>query len=45
MGDMEKGKSCGACHNGKDAFSSSGDCDKCHRAFKPGVITFKTDAR
>jgi c(7)-type cytochrome triheme protein len=43
MGDMEKGKSCGICHNGKDAFSSSGDCEKCHKAFKPGVVTFKTD--
>ena len=29
MAQMEKGKSCGACHNGKDAFSS-GDCLKCH---------------
>jgi c(7)-type cytochrome triheme protein len=43
MGDMEKGKSCGTCHNGKDAFSSAGDCEKCHLKFKPGVITFKTD--
>ena len=43
MGDMEKGKSCGTCHNGKDAFSSNGDCEKCHQKFKPGVITFKTD--
>jgi c(7)-type cytochrome triheme protein len=31
MGDMEAGKSCGACHNkGKDAFSVQGDCGKCH---------------
>jgi len=29
MAQMEKGKSCGTCHNGKDAFSS-GDCLKCH---------------
>ncbi|HZV81335.1 MAG TPA: c(7)-type cytochrome triheme domain-containing protein, partial [Geobacteraceae bacterium] len=31
MGDMDKGKSCGACHNGKDAFKSSDDCVKCHK--------------
>lgn len=31
MLDMEKGKSCGACHNGKTAFSSKGDCQKCHK--------------
>ena len=30
MAEMEKGASCGACH-GKDAFSVSGDCDKCHK--------------
>lgn len=44
MNDMFKGKSCGACHNGKDAFASSGDCDKCHKGMKPGKITFKTSA-
>jgi c(7)-type cytochrome triheme protein len=44
MADMEKGKSCGACHNGKDAFASSSDCDKCHKGFKPRAITFNTDA-
>lgn len=44
MGDMAKGKSCGTCHNGKDAFASSGDCDKCHKGMKPGKITFKTSA-
>ena len=42
MDDMVKGKSCGACHNGKDAFASSGDCDKCHKGMKPGKIIFKT---
>lgn len=42
MDDMAKGKSCGACHNGKDAFASSGDCGKCHKGLKPGTITFKT---
>jgi c(7)-type cytochrome triheme protein len=43
MKDLVKGKSCGACHNGKDAFSASGDCVKCHKGFKPGIIKFKTD--
>jgi c(7)-type cytochrome triheme protein len=42
MGEMEKGKSCGACHNGKEAFSAAGDCNKCHKGYRPGPITFKT---
>lgn len=42
MDDMAKGKSCGVCHNGKDAFASSGDCGKCHKGMKPGTIIFKT---
>lgn len=29
MAAMEKGKSCGACHNSKDAFSVK-ECSKCH---------------
>lgn len=41
MDDMAKGKSCGACHNGKDAFASTGTCDKCHKGLKPGTITYK----
>lgn len=41
MADMEKGKSCGTCHDGKSAFSSSGDCAKCHKGFKTAPITFK----
>ncbi|HEY3308576.1 MAG TPA: cytochrome c3 family protein [Desulfuromonadaceae bacterium] len=41
MDDMAKGKSCGLCHNGKDAFASNGDCNKCHKGLKPGKITFK----
>lgn len=44
MDDMAKGKSCGTCHNGKKAFASSGDCEKCHKGMKPGKITFKTSA-
>jgi len=43
MEGMVKGKSCGTCHNGKDAFSAGGDCGKCHKGFKPGIIKFKTD--
>jgi len=43
MAEMEKGKSCGTCHNGKEAFSVAGDCNKCHKGFKPGIITFKTE--
>jgi c(7)-type cytochrome triheme protein len=31
MAGMEKGESCGFCHNGNDAFSVAGDCEKCHK--------------
>ena len=31
MSDMKKSKSCGACHDGKAAFSVNGNCDSCHR--------------
>lgn len=31
MKEMQKGKSCGTCHNGKTAFSVKGDCAKCHK--------------
>lgn len=33
MADMEKGQSCGTCHDGKTAFSvkEQGDCAKCHK--------------
>ena len=31
MKQMRTGKSCGACHNGKKAFSVKGDCAKCHK--------------
>ena len=34
---MERGKSCGACHNGRKAFNVTGDCAKCHA----GDIVFK----
>ena len=39
MIDMEKGKSCGACHDGKNAFSVKSDCQKCHKNVKN--ISFK----
>ena len=31
MKQMQKGKSCGACHNGKKAFSVKGGCATCHK--------------
>jgi c(7)-type cytochrome triheme protein len=31
MKQMEKGASCGACHNGKKAFSVAANCATCHR--------------
>jgi c(7)-type cytochrome triheme protein len=37
MAAMDKGKSCGACHNSKDAFSVK-DCGKCHPS---GELTFE----
>lgn len=43
MEDMYKGKSCGSCHNGKDAFAAAGDCGTCHKGLKPGKIIFKND--
>jgi len=30
MLEMQKSKSCGVCHDGKSAFSVSGNCDSCH---------------
>ncbi|MDA8427827.1 MAG: cytochrome c3 family protein [Geobacteraceae bacterium] len=40
MENMAAGKSCGTCHNGKDVFATTGDCTKCHRGLKPGVLTY-----
>ncbi len=31
MTEMNQGKSCGVCHNGKEAFTSKGNCSKCHK--------------
>ena len=41
MQAMERGGSCGACHDGKKAFSVKGDCAKCHRN---GNVVYQTDA-
>ena len=42
MADMEKGQSCGTCHNGKGAFTVKGDCAKCHTGMKsPGKLVFR----
>ena len=30
MGDMANGKSCGACHDGKTAFTAQENCARCH---------------
>jgi c(7)-type cytochrome triheme protein len=43
MAEMEKGKWCGTCHNGKDAFTAAGNCATCHKGFTPGPITFKNE--
>jgi len=31
MKQMQQGKSCGSCHNGKKAFDVKGDCSRCHK--------------
>ena len=31
MAEMEKGSSCGACHDGATAFGVAEDCDSCHK--------------
>ena len=31
MAEMNQGRSCGACHNGKEAFIATGSCSKCHK--------------
>lgn len=30
MAEMQKGRSCGFCHNGQRAFDVKGACNKCH---------------
>lgn len=42
MSQMEKGSSCGACHNGKTAFTVAANCSNCHKGFNPREITFKS---
>jgi c(7)-type cytochrome triheme protein len=31
MVQMQQGKSCGACHNGNNAFDVKGNCSNCHK--------------
>lgn len=31
MKQMQKGTSCGACHNGKTAFTVKSNCNNCHK--------------
>jgi c(7)-type cytochrome triheme protein len=31
MADINAGKFCGECHNGKKAFKPAGNCAKCHK--------------
>jgi c(7)-type cytochrome triheme protein len=31
MAQMQKGESCGACHNGKKAFDVKANCSNCHK--------------
>ena len=31
MAEMQKGRSCGACHNGQKAFDVKANCDRCHK--------------
>ena len=31
MKEMESGKSCGACHNGDEAFGVTENCESCHQ--------------
>ncbi len=45
MREMELGRSCGGCHNGKEAFDVSGDCNRCHKGlpdvnFRSGAALF-----
>jgi c(7)-type cytochrome triheme protein len=50
MKAMEQGKSCGACHNGKNAFSVTGNCVTCHagdilyKGKDAGDVTFSHSA-
>jgi c(7)-type cytochrome triheme protein len=41
MEEMAKGRSCGACHNGKKAFSVTANCTTCHT--EAGAIVFKNE--
>jgi c(7)-type cytochrome triheme protein len=45
MAEMMKGKSCGACHDGKTAFTVSGSCDKCHKSTREITFDLKNAGR
>ena len=40
MAEMEKGRTCGACHNGKKAFAVTASCNRCHKGMNPKDIVF-----
>ncbi|MBI5586795.1 MAG: hypothetical protein HY889_00335 [Deltaproteobacteria bacterium] len=37
--NITEGRQCGACHNGTVSFSAKENCERCHRAGKPGDDT------
>ncbi len=41
MASFKKGKYCGACHNGEEAFDSQTQCDSCHFAPKRKIVFTK----
>ena len=45
MKEMEEGKSCGGCHEGKTAFTVSDTCGSCHREQRPKVYGGGTCSR
>jgi c(7)-type cytochrome triheme protein len=42
MADMEKGRSCGVCHNGKTAFTAAANCGSCHRGLATKTLKYKS---
>jgi len=42
MAEMEKGKSCGSCHNGKKAFTVAANCGSCHRGLQTKTLKYKS---
>jgi len=41
MDQIASGESCGSCHNGKRAFTVTGNCNACHRKYylKPATLS------